>query len=170
MDAAEDDRLENQWPLRVPATLNDSNPEVGQRCQEALSPSTVREVVQWEEARGNAVVKPLPFCVLGDTDSTVEVGSIVEMDRVAKDPEESSIRGGKPLQSRVRSMELLLREGVGHEVPVHALHVTTGGGCITRRRCTGLGRRCIAWCNHYISNGPSNPPPVSAAVPWAEFV
>jgi hypothetical protein len=77
-------RLEYQRPLQVPATLNDSDPEVGQRRQEALSPSAVGEVVQWEGARGNAVVKPLPYCVFVDTDPTVEVGAIIEMDCVAK--------------------------------------------------------------------------------------
>jgi hypothetical protein len=49
-----------------------------------MSPSAVGEVVQWEGAGGNAVVKPLPSRVFIDTDPTIEVGSIVEMDRVAK--------------------------------------------------------------------------------------
>jgi hypothetical protein len=78
-----------------------------------MSPPTVGEVVQWEGARGDAVIKPLPFCIFGDTDPTVKVGAIVEMDCVAEDPEESSIRSRKPLQSRVRIAELLLREGAG---------------------------------------------------------
>jgi hypothetical protein len=72
--------------------LNDSNPEVGQRCQEALSPSAVGEVVQWEGARGNAVVEPLPFLVFVDTNPAVEVGAIVEMDCVSEYLEEPSIR------------------------------------------------------------------------------
>jgi len=37
-DAAEDDRLEYQRPLRVPTMLNYSDPEIGQRRQEAMSP------------------------------------------------------------------------------------------------------------------------------------
>jgi hypothetical protein len=143
MDVTEDDHLENQWPLRVPVMLNDSNPEVSQCHQEALSPTTVGKVIQW-------------------------VGSIAEMACVAEDPKELSIRGSEPLQSKVSSMELLLHEDVGHKVPMHTLHVASSGGCITHRHCTGHCRRCIAWCNHNIS--PPAPPPMSATIPWVEFV
>ena len=57
-----------------------------------MSPLAVGEVVQWEGARGNTVVKPLPFLVFVDTNPAVKVGAIVEMDCVAEYPEEPSIR------------------------------------------------------------------------------
>jgi hypothetical protein len=45
-DTVEDDRLEYQRPLQVPAPLNDSGPEVGQRCQKTVSPTAIGGVVQ----------------------------------------------------------------------------------------------------------------------------
>ena len=89
-------------------TLNDSDPEVGQHQQEAMSPLTVGEVIQWEGARGDAVIKLLPFCIFIDTDPTINVGAIGEMDHVAEYPEELLIHGHEPLQSRVRIAELPL--------------------------------------------------------------
>jgi len=82
-------------------------------------------------------MKPLPSCVFVDTNPTIEVGAIVEMDRVAEYPEEFSICGSQPLQSSARVAELLLREGAGHRMPLCALHVTIGGGVVARSRCTG---------------------------------
>jgi hypothetical protein len=120
-DAVEDDRREYQQLLQVPAPLNHSNPEVSQHCELAVSPSAVGEVVQWQGASSNTIIKPLPLCTLGSTNPTVKVGSIIEMDGIAKDIKELPIRCSEPLQLRVCSMELLLCEGVGHEVPVHAL-------------------------------------------------
>ena len=157
-DAAEDDRLEHQRPLRVPASLNDSGPEVGQRRQEAVSPSAVGEVVQWEGARGDAVVEPLPLCVFIDADPTVEVGAIVQMDGVSEDPKEPSIGSRDPLQMRVSFAKLLLREDAGHEEPECTLYVTVGGRCGTHHRCTGRCRRCVTWCDVKNSGGPSNHP------------
>jgi hypothetical protein len=87
-DTVEDDRLEYQRPLRVPAPLNHSDPEVSQRHEEAVSPSAVGEVVQWQGAGGDKVIEPLPLCILSGTNPTVKVGSIIEMDGIAKDPKE----------------------------------------------------------------------------------
>jgi hypothetical protein len=84
MDGAEDNRLEYQRPLQVPVPLNHSDPEVGQCHEEAVSPSAVGEVVQWQGAGGNTVIEPLPLCILSSTDPTVEVDSIIEMDGIAK--------------------------------------------------------------------------------------
>jgi hypothetical protein len=153
-DAAEDGHLEYQRPLQVPAPLNHSNPEVGQRCKEAVSPSAVGEVVQWQGAGGNTVIEPLPLCILNSTNPTIKVGSIIEMDGIAKDPKELPIRGGEPLQSRVCFMELLLCEGAGHEVPVCSLHVAPSRGCVPFQRCTGHGKGCICTCI-LTSYGPS---------------
>jgi hypothetical protein len=122
-----------------------------------MSASTVGEVVQWEGARGDAVVKPLQFCVFGDTNPTVEVGTIVEMDHVTEYPEESSIRSRKPLQSRVRIAELFLREGAGRRMPERTLHVTIGWGIFAPHRCTGRCRSPGAWRDRGV-NGPSNHP------------
>jgi hypothetical protein len=77
-NAADDDRLEYQRPLQVPAPLNHSNPEVGQRCEEAVSLSAVGEVVQWQGAGGDMVIEPLPLCILSGTNPTIKVGSIIE--------------------------------------------------------------------------------------------
>ena len=76
-----------------------------------MSPSAVGEVVQWEGARGDAVVEPLPPCIFVDTNPTVEVGAIVQMDCVSEDPEEPSIGSRDPLQMRVSFAKLLFREG-----------------------------------------------------------
>jgi len=92
-----------------------------------------------------------------DTDPTVEVGTIVEMNPVAKYPEELSIRGREPLQSRVRVAELLLREGAGRRMPMRTLHVAIGGSIVARRRCTGRSRSSVARSDQS-SNGPSNHP------------
>ncbi len=46
MVAAEDDYLEDQRLLRVPAALNDFDQKVGQRLKESVSPATVGGVVQ----------------------------------------------------------------------------------------------------------------------------
>jgi hypothetical protein len=154
MDTVEDDCLEYQRPLRVPAPLNHSDPEVSQRRKEAVSPSAIGEVVQWQGAGGNMVREPLPLCILSGTNPTVEVGSIIEMDGIAKDPKEPPIRGGEPLQLRVCFMELLLREGVGHEVPVRSLHIVASRGCIPFHRCTGCGSGCVCTCI-LTSYGPS---------------
>jgi hypothetical protein len=79
------------------------------------------------------------------------------MDRVAEDPEESSIRGRELLQSRVRVAELLLREGAGRRVPMCTLHVAIGGSVVAHRRCTGRYRSSVAQHDRS-SNGPSNHP------------
>ncbi len=133
-----------------------------------MSLSATGEVVQWEGA-GDAVVKPLPSYVFVDANSTVKVGAIVEMDRIAEDPKESSIRCSEPLQSRVCSVELLLHEGAGRKMPVRALLVAIGGGFIACHHCTGHCRSCVMWCDQS-SKGPSNPPYHISAVPRAAFM
>ncbi len=93
-----------------------------------MSPSAVGEVVQSQGARGNAVVKPLPFFNFSRTDPTIEVGSIIEMDGVPKDPEEPWVSDGELLQARVCPAELLLREGTGRIMPQHTSHIAIGRG------------------------------------------
>ena len=112
-----------------------------------MSPLAVGEVVQWEGARGNAVVKPLPSCIFIDTDPTIEVGAIVEMDHVAEYPEESLIRDSELLQSRVRVAELFLHEGAGRKMTVRTLYVAIGGGLVAHHRCTGRCRSSVMWCD-----------------------
>jgi hypothetical protein len=167
-DAAEDDSLKYQRPLRVPAPLNHFDPEVGQRREEAVSPSAIGEVVQRQGAGGDTVIKPLPLCILSGTNPTIKVDSIIEMDGITEDPKELPICGGEPLQLWVCSMELLLHEGAGHEVPMCSLHVAAGRECIPFRHCTGHGSGCVS----HASSPPTAPPstlPVSAAVPRVEF-
>jgi hypothetical protein len=76
-NAMEDDRLEYQQPLQVQALLNDSDPEVSQRCEETVSPPAIGEIIQWQGTSGDAVVKPLPLCILSSTNPIIEVGFIV---------------------------------------------------------------------------------------------
>jgi hypothetical protein len=73
------------------------------------------------------------------------VGAIVEMDRVAEFPEESSICGHELLQSRVRIGELLHREGAGRRMPKRTLHIAIGGGVIAHHHCTGRCRSPGTW-------------------------
>ncbi len=156
-DTAEDDHLEYQGLLQVPVPLNDSNPEVGQRCEETVSPPAIGEAVQWQGTSGVVVVKPLPLCILGGANPTIKVGPIVEMDGVAKYLKELPIRGCEPLKSRVCLVELLLCEGAGQGMLVHALYVVAGRGCTSQCSCTGRGRGCVTR-HSVISNGPSNHP------------
>ncbi len=156
-DAAEDDHLEYQQLLQVPVLLNDSDPEVGQHCEETVSPPAVGEVVQWQGTSSDTVVRPLPLCILGSTNPTIEVGSIIEMDGVAKYPDEPPIRDSEPLQSRVCLFELLLHEGTGQGLPMHALHVAVSRGCVSQHSCIGHGIGCVTQ-RSVISNGPSNHP------------
>jgi hypothetical protein len=64
------------------------------------------------------------------------------MDGIAEDPKEPPIRGREPLQLRVCSIELLLCEGSGHEVPMRTLHVAAGRGCAPLHSSTGFGSGC----------------------------
>jgi hypothetical protein len=119
-----------------------------------VSPSAIGEVVQWQGAGSNTVIELLPLCILSGTNPTIKVGSIIEMDGIAEDPKKPPIHGGEPLQLRVCFVELLLCEGVGHEVPVHSLHVAAGRGCVPFHRCTLQGSGCKCTCN-LTSYGPS---------------
>ena len=47
-DSPKDARLEDQRALRVPAALDDPNPEVRQRLQKPIGPATVGEIVDPE--------------------------------------------------------------------------------------------------------------------------
>ncbi len=49
-DSPKDARLEDQRALRVPASLDNPNPEVRQRLQKPSSPATAGEVVQRQVA------------------------------------------------------------------------------------------------------------------------
>jgi hypothetical protein len=119
-----------------------------------VSPLAIEEVVQWQGAGGNMVIEPLPLCTLSGTNPTVKVDSIIEMDGIAKDPKKLLIRGSEPLQLQVCFVELLLREGLGHEVPVHSLHVAASRGCVPFCPCTSRGSGCVCTCI-LTSYGPS---------------
>jgi hypothetical protein len=156
-DAVEDDHLEYQQTLQVSPPLNDSNPEVGQRCQKTVSPAAIGEIVQWQGACGDAVVKLLPLCIFSGTNPTIKMGSIVEMDCIAKESEELPIRSGEPLQSWVCLVELCFHEGAGQRVPMHASHKAASKRGVSLWCNSGRGRSCIIWRDH-ISNGPSSLP------------
>ena len=66
-------------------------------------------------------------------------------------------RSSQLLQTRVSSMELLLREGAGHRMPTCTLHVAVGGGFAPCPCCTSRCWSYVVWCN-YSSGGPSNHP------------
>jgi hypothetical protein len=114
------------------------------------------------------VIEPLPLCIVSSTNSTLKVGSIIEMDGNAEDPKEPLIRDSERLQLRVCFVELLLHEGEGHEVPVHSLHVAASRGCVPFYHCTGCGSGCI--CTFILTpNGPSIHPAHVSHRTTAEF-
>ena len=71
-DSPKDARLEDQRALRVPAALDDPNPEVRQRLQKPSGPATVGEVVQWQVAGSNPEVEPLPFGIFSDANPAIK--------------------------------------------------------------------------------------------------
>jgi hypothetical protein len=100
-DSPKDARLEDQRALRVPAALDDPNPEVCQCLQKPSGPATVGEVVQRQVAGSNPEVEPLPFGIFSDANPAIEVGTIVLMNGVAVDAAEPTVGVSQPLQPRV---------------------------------------------------------------------
>jgi len=122
----EDDCLENERALRVPATFEDPDPEARQGLKEPSSPAAIREVVEQELASRNPKVQPLPLGILANTNSTVKVGAIVLMDGVPIDPTEPTICVRQPLQPRVLRAQLSVCAVARHKVPAHTLRGNKG--------------------------------------------
>ena len=120
-DSQKDARLEDQRALRVPAVLDDPNPEVRQRLQKPSGPATVGEVVQWQVASSNPEVEPLLFGVFSYANPAIKVGAIILMDGVAIDAAEPTVGTSQPLQPWVLRPELCISAVTWQKVPTCAL-------------------------------------------------
>ncbi len=136
-DSPKDASLEDQRALRVPAALNDPNPEFRQRLQKPSCPAAVGEVIQRQVAGSDPEVEPLPFGILGNTNPAIKVGAIILMDGVAIDAAEPTAGVRQPLQPRVLCPELCISAVTWHKVPTRSLYSLTPA-CVSRRTGGGV--------------------------------